>query len=202
MKFQNRWPISISILLALYLTLLLVTSAPHSFVNNIFLVNYTFIGDGIFIAALIALLFYKKQILKAQSLLLAVTITTVVIQLIKNVIFDDGLHIFLEEGEYLFAQNQIVDLGGMPSSHMAYGMAFFTLISFYFSSTKWTIALVVIAIVLAYSRIYLSGNTVLDVIAGGVTGLLASLLSYSIFFPVRKSGTSSARWGKTATLPH
>lgn len=182
-------------------SLLIVEGGPHSFITNAVLINFTFVGDGILISSLILLLIYRKGWVKVKSLLLAFLLTGVIIQVIKNFILNDGIHIFFEEGEYIFTSGKLNDLAGMPSSHMAFATALLTLIAFYLSQWKWTVVIIAGALLLGYSRIYLSGNNITDLLIGGVTGLLSSLLSYTAFFPAGKQKLVTGKFAQEQPRP-
>lgn len=82
---------------------------------------------------------------------------------------------------------------GFVSSHAAntFAIAMFIFLLF-FPYTKGTFILFIWAVLVSYSRIYLAKHYPLDLICGGLLGMIAGYISYKIFkFIFSKSGWSS-----------
>jgi undecaprenyl-diphosphatase len=73
---------------------------------------------------------------------------------------------------------------GFPSSHAANYFAAATLFTYYFPKYKWIY--IIIAILVAYSRIYIGVHYPLDVIFGALLGFLCSLILIIIYNNLEK----------------
>jgi membrane-associated phospholipid phosphatase len=106
------------------------------------------------------------------------------IQFLKQIIFADALRPIRFIGRELLHIAPGVEIhtyNSFPSGHTAAGFAFFALVAFLFGKKKWVQVLCVIfAVLVGYSRIYLSQHFLEDTVLGGTIGLCCFLLSYAI----------------------
>lgn len=172
----------------------------HSFLLNVFFINWTFLGDGFFAFSLIAVLFFycrrKKQ---GLHLLTAVLSVYTFIQLIKNIMAWPQVQLFFEPGRY----NNLVnspEVPNLPSGHTAIAFAIATIIVLTENNRKLQLPLLFAAILVAYSRIYLAPQLTEDVITGAVTGTAVAICTYGIIHvKTRPSRFKKARFKKTYT---
>ena len=139
----------------------------HPFWLNVFFINYTFIGDGIFALCLIAVLyFYFKQKKLAISLIYAFISSGFVVQIIKNLIHSPRPKLFFESGQYLFFIDGVTHSGknSFPSGHTATAFAIATVLVVLMKNKNWQIPILFAAILVGYSRIYLAQHFLIDVI--------------------------------------
>ena len=104
-------------------------------------------------------------------------------QSIKRIFFDDALRParFIGEDQlYLIPDVGIHHFHSFPSGHTTAGFAFLAFIAFtYFSENKlMQVILALIAVLIGYSRMYLSQHFLEDVVVGACLGLI----SFSIVF--------------------
>ena len=194
-----------AILIGLILLIILPKVDGHMAVNNthtefqdVFFYYVTYLGDGLFVFAFIVLLLLvhlKKDVV--FFLLLAIStmlLVSVLVFLGKQIIFYDAFRPFkfLSEithtsfyrvpGVHLHTNNSF------PSGHTTAAFALFALVAYSFRKSHLIQVLsVLIAILVGYSRIYLSQHFLEDVVMGAIIGLASFTLSYWLISNVRPS---------------
>ncbi len=148
----------------------------RSFWLNVFFVNYTFMGSWVFALALIAWLYFlKKKVRLATSLLIGFLSTLFIVQAIKNLTagLGDGIDFYAESGQYLLITPQHTELSlyGLISGYAATAFALATILALHTRTNIKKFLLFLAAALLAFSRIYLGGNSLADVAAGAVAGV-------------------------------
>ena len=152
----------------------------HPFFLNVFFVNYTFIGDGIFAVCLIALLFfYFKKKRESYTLLLSFLISGIIVQIIKNLIDSPRPHLFFEPGQYLFFIDGVTlaNHHSFPSGHTTTAFALATVAVLMLKKKNFNILLLMAATLVGYSRIYLAQHFLIDVIIGAALGSSCGVLA-------------------------
>ena len=149
----------------------------HPFWLNVFFINYTFFGDGIFAISIIAACyFYFKKKQQALALLYAFLLSGLAVQVIKNLVNSPRPKLFFEHGQYLhFIQN--VSLSGyasFPSGHTTTAFAFATVLILTLKNKNWQLPLLFAAVLAGYSRIYLAQHFLIDVLAGALIGCITA----------------------------
>jgi membrane-associated phospholipid phosphatase len=147
-------------------------NAFHPFLLNVFFINYTFIGDGIFSLCLIALLFYFKKKQQGFALLYAFFISGIVVQLIKNLVNAPRPKLFFEAGQYLHFIDgvSLANNSSFPSGHTATAFGIATVMVLMLKNKTWQLYILAAAVMVGYSRIYLAQHFLLDVMMGAVIG--------------------------------
>ncbi|WP_462249724.1 phosphatase PAP2 family protein [Ferruginibacter sp.] len=152
----------------------------HPFLLNVFFINYTFIGDGIFALCLIAaMFFYYKRKQQALALLYSFLISGIVVQIIKNLIDSPRPKLFFESGQYLHFIDGVTlaNNSSFPSGHTATAFAIATVIVLMMKDKSWQLFILIAAILVGYSRIYLAQHFLLDVMVGAVIGSSSGALA-------------------------
>jgi membrane-associated phospholipid phosphatase len=156
----------------------------HSFWLNVFFVNYTFFGDGIFSLALCGILFHKKQHQLALCILLAFLSSGMFVQVLKNLIYAPRPTIFFEASQYLFKLDNIGNSGGgynsFPSGHTTSAFSLATIFAVRCRKKYVGIILLLAAILVGYSRIYLAQHFTMDVFVGAIIGIGFATASLSL----------------------
>lgn len=152
----------------------------HPFYLNVFFINYTFTGDGIFALCLIALIFfYFKRKQFGFTLLYSFLISGITTQLIKNLANPSNPKFYFESGTYLnFTNDFIVGSSSGFSGHTATAFAIATVMALMFKNKNLQLLILMGAILVAYSRIYLAQHFLLDVMAGALLGSVSGLLGF------------------------
>lgn len=141
----------------------------------------TYLGDGwIFVPTILGLSLASYR--QALGMLFAAILTLVLVGLLKNVAYPN------EQRPIAFFENiaelRLVDgveqhhSNSFPSGHTTAAFACFGLLSFFSRKNGWRFLCLLAALLVGYSRIYLSQHFLADVVAGGFLGLTIALLSY------------------------
>ncbi len=155
----------------------------HPFWLNVFFINYTFMGDGIFAIGLIALMaFYFKKKKESIALLYAFLFSGLMVQLIKNLVSATRPKLFFEPGQYLYFVDQVslVNNSSFPSGHTATAFAIATVFIILIKNKKWQLPILAAAVLVGYSRIYLAQHFLIDLLVGAIIGTLSGLLAVSL----------------------
>lgn len=152
-------------------------NSSHHFLLNVFFINYTFMSDGLFAVCIIAFtIFYLKKNKLGKTMLFAFLISTITVQLIKNMVYETT-KLYLEAGQYLFfTDNTSLDrFAGFPSGHTATAFALVTVLALFIKNKKWQLPLLAAAILMGYSRLYLAQHSLTDVMLGAAIGCISGL---------------------------
>ena len=208
MKFWNSYSLSsktyVVFFLFLWLILLNLTllfpkfeihqwlNGFHNFLLDSFFSWITLIGDGVF-AVLISLLFFIYDKKKGLFILSTFLISSLLAQLLKNFVFDDFMRPFyyIQSGSIQVPTIEGVKMhssNSFPSGHTTTIFALTTMISFFYQSKKIGFFLLLIAVLVGYSRIYLSQHFLEDTLAGSIIGLVTSAIIFESFqkkYPIK-----------------
>lgn len=188
---KNRWfliPTLIFLMVAVILLIsysktelhILSNEANSQFFDSFFKYT-TFLGDGTMIAVLfIILLFVKYRY--AFAFLAGSLATSLMVNIIKKVILNDiyrpsKYFELFETYQLHFAEGvKLHSLQSFPSGHTASAFNLFLTLAL-LTKSKWLkLFLFFIAVVVAYSRVYLSQHFLIDITAGSVIGILFILI--------------------------
>ena len=156
-------------------------NSPHPFWLNVFFINFTFMGDGIFAISLVAFyFFYFKKRNQGLALLYALLLSAIIVQLIKNLFNSTEVTIFFEHGQYMFFTEAVTipDHPGFPSGHTAIAFTIATLLVLFARSKKWQLPGLLAASLVGFSRIYLAQHFLVDILAGALTGVCSAMTAY------------------------
>ena len=157
----------------------LIINNFHSQWLDSFFSKFTFLGDGIFalILCLLFLIFKKK---KASFLtLITFVFSGLIAQLIKNIAHNPRPKLFFKPDVYVhFIDGVTVSNNfSFPSGHTTTAFAVVTLLVLIAEKKFIQLPLLLIAILIGYSRIYLGQHFLLDVIAGAFIGSISTLIT-------------------------
>ncbi|MFT5858383.1 MAG: membrane-associated phospholipid phosphatase [Flavobacteriaceae bacterium] len=166
----------------------LAVNATHTPFQDIAFLWITHIGDGIFVivgTVVLTLLYWKRYGISILLLsLINLAIVGGLVAFFKHLVFADAfrpIKFIGRENLYIVPDAPINLANSFPSGHTTAAFAFFALVAFLFPTNRIAQALcVVIAVLVGYSRIYLSQHFLEDVVAGAVLGIICFILSYFI----------------------
>ena len=175
-------------------------NAYHPFSLNVFFINYTFFGDGIFACCLIlALYFYFKQRRQAATLLFSFLLSGLVTQFLKNYFNSPRPKLYFEAGQYLHFVDGVTLAShtSFPSGHTTTAFAIVTVMVLSGCKRNRQVQLLLAAAMVGYSRIYLAQHFLLDIIAGAIIGTSSAVISFylAINFKEIKLGLAKIRTG-------
>ncbi len=158
----------------------------HNVALNIFFVNYTFLGDGIFALALAAFLFYRKQKKLALLILIAYASSGLTAQVMKNIIYAPRPRIYFEASQYIYHLDNFGNSGGgassFPSGHTTSAFALATIAALWFRKNWLSFLLATAAALVGYSRIYLAQHFLVDVLSGAGIGVVSGTITFIMLY--------------------
>jgi membrane-associated phospholipid phosphatase len=160
---------------------------PHHFWRDVFLINYTFMGDGVFVLGLFILLRFQWKKKEVSNLLLFSFLTTgIMIQLLKNYFLSDDFIIFFEPGKINFTDSeQSYSHFFNPSMHAALAFMAASCIALRFRlSVISQLSFLFTSVGIACSRVYLAQHSVMELWTGALTGTLSAVLVYWVGYNV------------------
>jgi membrane-associated phospholipid phosphatase len=161
---------------------LLLNTFHNKFLDQLFL-SITFFGDGILaiLVCLILFLFKKKQ--ESLFLLISFVLSSILAQVLKNSFHRLRPVNFFHDYSY----HKLIDgftnsvYHSFPSGHTTTIFALATMVVFFTKKRSYHILVLIVAILVGYSRIYLGQHFLEDVIFGAIIGTTISLLIGSFF---------------------
>lgn len=168
-------------------------NAYHPFLLNVFFINFTFVGDGIFALCLISIyLFYFKKKKEGIAYLYAFLFSGIVVQIIKNLVDAPRPRLFFEAGQYLHFIDgvSLANYSSFPSGHTATAFAIATVFILFHQGIYSQLFVLLTAILVGYSRIYLAQHFLLDVMIGAVIGSVTGLIAFILVKHSKRIGKS------------
>jgi membrane-associated phospholipid phosphatase len=153
----------------------------HSFLLNVFFINCTFLGDGIFALCLIALLYFGFNKKPAAILTLCSFLSSgLIVQLIKNITHMPRPKLYFEPGRYQYFIDGVsmANDKSFPSGHTATAFALAAVFILLTANKKMQLPVLFAALLVGYSRIYLAQHFLEDVLAGAFIGTACAVLSH------------------------
>jgi len=157
----------------------------------------TYIGDGITVIIIAAVLLLFCSYRTSFLLITSYAVTALTAQLLKysfdmprpKAYFADQLdRIHFVKGLY------ILSVHSFPSGHTVTAFSAGVVVTYLAKDKRWGILLLLIAIMVGYSRMYLSQHFFEDVTVGSVVGVLITVVWLS--FIDRKAFINSPRWNQ------
>jgi len=173
-------------------------NAVHSPSLDVFFKYWTYLGDGLTTAIAVLVIGIATRSNYRWSTLtlgfLSLILAGVFAQLIKHLVYPDAFRPIEFIGRDLLYLVPDVDphsYNSFPSGHTTAAFAFFTFLAFYWSNKGAVvhILLVLCAILIGYSRMYLSQHFLEDVVMGACLGILSYLFAHLItgLIPFKKN---------------
>jgi membrane-associated phospholipid phosphatase len=158
--------------------------------TDVFFRYFTNVGDGLFVIV-IALCFGYYKFKKGIIIILAYALSGLIAQFIKHVIVQGTLRpILYLKGIYnlhLIEGVKILSYNSFPSGHTTAAFALFFALSLFTNNKYLQIAYLACAILVAWSRIYLSQHFLIDTFAGALIGICITWFIFKWINPSEKS---------------
>lgn len=194
---QNKWyilPIGLAYIFSVYRLLLFSQIDNHLWFNQYvgnayvdwFFKYITHVGDGWFLI-LVALLWSLKNLRQSIMLLVMYAIAGGLTAILKNYVFDAARPHFVFGYYYKHLSIKYVEgveqlaLNSFPSGHSTAAFVLFTFLAFHLKGTTEKLIMSALAILVAFSRVYLSQHWLKDIFAGSLIGLTFTIFIYWIF---------------------
>lgn len=170
----------------------------HNQLLDIIFSGCTFLGDGLFSILMVVFfwVFLKKRNLAFQ-ILLAYMISGIGAQLLKRIFKAPRPREIIDPAHYayFFPGNTAVGWDSFPSGHTTSAFALATLLALFLNKKTWSLVLLIAAILVGYSRIYLGQHFPQDVTGGAIWGtLVGAIVYYTVQLP--------AKWSKKSDSPN
>jgi membrane-associated phospholipid phosphatase len=158
----------------------LINQYWHPFFDHFFM-YFTHIGDGIFgVLVLLIMVFFNWRLALVGAI--GFVLSGAITQFLKKIIYDDVRRPIIELWDYFHydSTSHLVELHGsiqysnsFPSGHATSAFAIFTFLALY-STNKWIgLLCILIALLAAISRVYLSEHFTEDIVVGSIIGTLS-----------------------------
>jgi membrane-associated phospholipid phosphatase len=124
--------------------------------------------------------FYFKRKKCAMALLYSFLISGLAAQIIKNLVNSPRPKLYFEAGTYLNFIYVVTVTGNssFPSGHTATAFAIATVFVLMMKNKNWQLLILMAAVLVGYSRIYLAEHFLLDVIVGAFLGSISGMLAF------------------------
>lgn len=201
---ENKWfsyPYLLLLLMCSYLLIAFTKAEIHIFINqfhspvaDVFFRYITNMGDGIFIPVYLLLLMMVR-FRYAILLIIVFLVSGLIVQLLKRAVFDD----VLRPTEYLKDIYTLYLVPGVkqhccksfPSGHTATAFSAMFCFALAFKSGFVKTASLILACLIAFSRVYLSQHFLVDIVVGSVIGVLVSVYADYFFKKVQNTWIDS-----------
>lgn len=172
------------------IVLLLVSKADiHLYINKFhseffdyFFRYLTNLGDGIFLPVLLVIILYTATFRDGIFLVAVFLIAGLVVQILKRTVFSDLVRPvkYFGESAHLHLVKGVEQLccNSFPSGHSATAFGFYLCIAIV-SKNNWVkLAMLVLASLVAFSRVYLSQHFLIDIFTGSFIGTITAIACY------------------------
>lgn len=155
----------------------------HSGMLTYFFIYATYLGDGFFCIAIGLLLFLFKRRFLSVVVLSSYAISGIVAQVLKYYVIEPRPAILLKESSYRYFIEDVTlhNLHAFPSGHTASAFALAGVLSFAVTNKNYSVLLLLAAILVGYSRIYLGQHFMDDVLAGSIIGVTSAIICQLFF---------------------
>ncbi len=164
----------------------------NQFVNprlNFFFKYITYLGDGLTIVVVAVLLLLFRSVKQGLTLGAIAAVIGIVVQFLKKVVFSDVFRPKKYFSETLNLPDVLNFIDGaepaanfsFPSGHTATAFGLFLYLAFISKSKILKVIYFLIALLTAFSRVYLSWHFFEDILAGTVVGVSVTVLIYLFF---------------------
>lgn len=158
----------------------LLINSHHTTALDLLFEYGTFLGDGlIYIPLLVYCIFFNRSFLIPAAL--SIIICLVLTHFLKRVVFPTELRPISLEAQHLVIHKipglHINRTNSFPSGHTATAFATALLLAAVLQKRRWAVVAVVLAFLVAYSRVYLAQHFVTDVLGGMVIGIVTAVFS-------------------------
>ena len=168
----------------------------HTAFTDVFFENLTNLGDSLgctIIAIIVFLINFRKGFLLATSYI----ITFVISQTIKHLVKAPRPHLFFAKklsGIYLVKGVMMLDKNSFPSGHSVSAFTAALVLTYVAKKKWWGPLMLIFAVFIAYSRMYLSEHFLIDVTAGSALGI--AVTSIWLYWIDRQPFLQSQNWNR------
>ena len=164
----------------------------HPSFLDLFFIRFTYLGDGLFTAAVILVFLMLRRWSQASQILTAFLLSALLAQILKNVFSMPRPREFFLQGEYSYFIPGVTLNGhaSFPSGHSTTIFALATMLAVFEKNKKSNVLYLAGALAVGYSRIYLGQHFLTDVLMGSFLGVTTALFVHWLFVEKFRYGTS------------
>ena len=145
----------------------------------------TYLGDGFWVVFLgFCLFFYDKKL--GLTIILAYAISSGLVQLLKHSVFSDYhrpmYYLSQIQGIHTVAGVEMNYHNSFPSGHTTAAFSLYSVLAFYFPKSYIKFTFLLLAIFVAFTRIYLLQHFLIDTLVGSLFGFTFGALFYYLIF--------------------
>lgn len=156
----------------------------HTPVLDILFRIFTYLGDGLFTVAMVVIFFLLRRRRLSLLILSGYAFSGLIVQILKNCFPADRPKLFFEKHlidyPYFLDNVTLHTINSFPSGHTTSAFALAAALTFMSKKKTGSIFLILMAMMVGYSRIYLGQHFPQDVIAGAAIGVFAAIVSYLV----------------------
>jgi len=166
---------------------ILLINSTHSEFQDRFFSVITYLGDGIVFVPIILILFFVRVYDALATMALAALLGGATSILKRVIYFDAGRPITHIDNSLLYFVPgvEVHSHHSFPSGHTATIFAIVVFFSLLSNRKDVSIFLLIIGLLVGYSRMYLLQHFLVDVTVGAILGTILALMVYSIFSHVK-----------------
>lgn len=162
----------------------LILNPFHESPLDLFFINFTYLGDGLFAVAVIILLMVLRRWSQAWQILIAFLLSALLAQALKALFgMPRPWEVFEHGGKYAYFIDGVTRRGfsSFPSGHSTTVFTLATMLAIFEKNKRMNVFYVLTAVAVGYSRIYLGQHFLTDVLMGSFLGVLTAVLVHWIF---------------------
>lgn len=162
----------------------LILNPFHESPLDLFFINFTYLGDGLFAVAVIILLMVLRRWSQAWQILIAFLLSALLAQALKALFgMPRPWEVFEHGGKYAYFIDGVTRRGfsSFPSGHSTTVFTLATMLAIFEKNKRMNVFYVLTAVAVGYSRIYLGQHFLTDVLVGSFLGVLTAVLVHWIF---------------------
>ncbi len=164
-------------------TFQLINSHNNEFADQFFK-YFTHYGDGVMWAPLaLYCFFYKRKYFIA--IVAGVLISTILAQFLKRVVYPEELRPIKYLGEnfpvHMIDGVKMRTSHSFPSGHTTTAFAIALIMAYIINRKSWSVILPLLALLAAYSRVYLAQHFPTDIFAGMCIGIFSAIISLLVY---------------------
>ncbi|HEY0612440.1 MAG TPA: phosphatase PAP2 family protein [Chitinophaga sp.] len=155
----------------------------HNTVTDVLMTGITYMGDGIAFAVVLLCMLIARKFKPFFIGITSVLLVTLVVQSIKHMANAPRPMLYFQNAPFVHTVKwvSVHYHNSWPSGHSACAFALFSYLSLIDNNKKRGLVFIGLALLAAYSRIYLAQHFFADVYIGSIIGAITSFVVYGLF---------------------
>jgi membrane-associated phospholipid phosphatase len=155
----------------------------HNPVTDVLMTGITYLGDGVAFALVLVCMLIARKFKPFFIGLASVLLVTLVVQTVKHVADAPRPMLYFQQAAFVHTVRwvSVHYHHSWPSGHSACAFALFSYLSLIDDNKKRGLLFIGVALLAAYSRIYLAQHFFADIYIGSIIGAVGSFVVYGLF---------------------